>query len=265
VRLANILGLESLTLETTQEPCLEDDAATLIAAEWAITAAHCVRTGTLYPDITTMSVVFGEFDISSTDDMFDTKRKNVKLVLNPIVHEEYNIGKPFTNDIALLKLETVNLNDFTPACLPVLDTDYTGKTGHIYGWGTSNHCIQVLETQLMEISVPILGDTQCEALSGTTRLFSPCILDCIPPTPVSHAGLISEDMVCAGGDGKTACQGDSGGPLTVKEGDQHFLAGVVSWGIGCGSLPTVLNEVAKQRAWVDRNIAANGGATYCST
>ena len=49
-------------------------AATLIAAEWAVTAAHCVRTVIPYPDITTMSIVFGEFDISSSNDMFDTRR-----------------------------------------------------------------------------------------------------------------------------------------------------------------------------------------------
>ena len=57
----------------------------------------------------------------------------MKLVMDPIIHPEYQ--SPFTdsNDIALLKLETVNLGDFTPACLPAVDTDYTGKTGHAYG------------------------------------------------------------------------------------------------------------------------------------
>ena len=39
----------------------------------------------------------------------------------------------------------------------------------------------------------------------------------------------------------------SGGPLTVKASDQHYLAGVVSWGYGCAAdgLPGVYAEVAK--------------------
>ena len=61
--------------------------------------------------------------------------------------------------------------------------------------------------------------------------------------------------------GKDACQGDSGGPLTVKDSDQHHLAGVVSWGAGCAAdgLPGVYAEVAKFRTWVDATVAANGG------
>ena len=64
----------------------------------------------------------------------DIVRKVVPLAMDPIVHESYK--SPFTssNDIALLKLaEAVDLNIYTPACLPALNADYTGKTGRTYG------------------------------------------------------------------------------------------------------------------------------------
>jgi hypothetical protein len=67
-------------------------------------------------------------------------RKVVPLALEPIVHESY--GSPYTssNDIALLKLaEAVDLNIYTPACLPTLNTDYTGKIGRTYGELQTTH------------------------------------------------------------------------------------------------------------------------------
>jgi hypothetical protein len=61
-------------------------------------------------------------------------RKNVKLAIDPIVHESYESPKASSNDIALLKLaESVDLASYTPACLAAVDADYEGKTGSVYG------------------------------------------------------------------------------------------------------------------------------------
>ena len=50
------------------------------------------------------------------------------------MHESYKSPLVNSNDIALLKLaEKVDLNIYTPACLPALNTDYNGKTGSVYG------------------------------------------------------------------------------------------------------------------------------------
>ena len=78
--------------------------------------------------------MLGEFDLSSDSDSFDTKRKNVQLEIDPVVHEDYQSPQPYSNDIALLKLaESVDLDTYTPACLANTDADYTGQNGRVYG------------------------------------------------------------------------------------------------------------------------------------
>ena len=54
--------------------------------------------------------------------------------MDPIVHESYQNPKPYSNDIALLKLaEDIDLTTYTPACLPAPGADYIGQNGRVYG------------------------------------------------------------------------------------------------------------------------------------
>jgi len=224
-------------------------AASLVANNWAVTASHCFYNtdGVLTVTKDTMSLVLGVHDRTGTT---DTNRK-VLTIEEIVLHPSYNHANSM-NDIALLKLsESVDLDAWSPACLPTSGADFTGQNGWVYGWGKTSELGASLADKLLELEVPIVSDSVCASAMS--------------PQGVS----ITSDMLCAGGeDGKDACGGDSGGPFTVADSQSgaHTLVGAVSFGVGCAraGLYGVYADVPFFRTWIDETIAAKGGATFCS-
>jgi len=231
-------------------PGLGGCAASLVANNWAVTASHCFYDADGVQTVTkdTMSLVLGVHDLNGTS---DTNRK-VLTIEEIVIHPSFNHTFR-TNDIALLKIsESVDLEVWSPACLPTPGADFTGQNGWVYGWGVTSENGEKLADKLLEVEVPIVSDSVCDAALL-------CTVD----------NCITSDMFCAGGEeGKDACGGDSGGPLTVADSQSgvHTLVGAVSFGFGCGreGLYGVYANIPFFRTWMDQTIAAKGGATFCS-
>lgn len=198
----------------------------LIAPNWVVTAAHCVDLDTKPGDF---YIVAGDVDLS--------KGAAVRIA-NIYVHPNY-LAKHHLNDIALVKLERPAT---APAraiqVLPLSKEQAAFKwrsIARVTGWGYLAEKGATV-ADLRTVDIPIYPNSLCN-------------------DQVSYDGAISDDMVCAGlPEGtKDSCQGDSGGPLSVLLEGQRQLAGVVSWGEGCGRPLKfgVYTRIAHYSSWLD--------------
>lgn len=67
-------------------------------------------------------------------------------------------------------------------------------------------------------------------------------------------GTVTDSMFCANveGGGKDACIGDSGGPIVFRDGNNHTLVGLVSWGYQCALPDTagVYSRITSGMDWI---------------
>jgi len=221
---------------------------TLVAAEWVVTAAHCVfQDGalTVTTPVKDMKIVLGEHDKTATNSKIPRKVVAVKQI---ITHPNFK-SETVENDLAMIKLaEPVDLEVYIPACLASPGQDATGQKALVYGWGTTAENGPTSD-KLLEVEVPIVSNSVCQAAMKDLEW------------------EVTSDMLCAGGNsGKDACQGDSGGPMTVSKGGQHTLVGSVSIGYGCGRANRygIYARTAFFREWIDSTMADNGVTTKCA-
>uniref|UniRef100_W5M9V0 Transmembrane serine protease 9 n=1 Tax=Lepisosteus oculatus TaxID=7918 RepID=W5M9V0_LEPOC len=104
------------------------------------------------------------------------------------------------------------------------------------GVGKGPRCAGSPAAMLQKASVDIISQSECQR---------------------SYANGLTSSMLCAGfmEGGTDTCTGDSGGPLSCQEpSGRWFLAGVTSWGRGCGrnGFPGVYVRLTAVRQWMSQ-------------
>ncbi|GMH41991.1 hypothetical protein BSKO_09910 [Bryopsis sp. KO-2023] len=202
----------------------------LIAKNVVLTAGHCLVHRLLKKPVVHIGRFLREGDDEGRFETFQTKETRV--------HPDFK-GRSgvYDFDIALLVLD--GDSNAEPRGIRK-DEKCFGESaqcglGTALGWGlTVSGDTESAADRLLMVRIPPVPRKQCGELIGTT---------------------ITDAMVCAGEKGKDACQLDSGGPLIFGK----FIAGLTSWGKGCGENPGVYTNVGGLSEWVDRQLKEISG------
>jgi secreted trypsin-like serine protease len=223
----------------------------LIGAEWVLTAAHCVVSFGSVADPEDIDVVLGvnNLDEGPTSGSSGQRIGLTQVIPNPAYNEVSS-----DSDVALLHLSA-------PASLAPSAVGTLGLVGPgdgalvapgtiatVTGWGVTSESGSSGSNALLEVDVPIVSNSTCNA-------------------PASYNGAVTENMLCAGFDEgeKDSCYGDSGGPLIVPDGGGGWLqAGVVSWGNGCARPDWygVYSRVSQFKGWIGQYATDLGTPVY---
>lgn len=208
----------------------------LISSQWVVSAAHCFYDDRLYsPSVWT--VYLGKLLLSRS-----SPTEEVARVQHIHLHQYYD-DESHDYDLALLKLDrpasALLAGHARPACLPPPTHQLEpGLLCWVTGWGALREGGSASNV-LQKVDVHLVSEEACVR---------------------SYGHLVTPRMLCAGyriGE-KDACQGDSGGPLVCQEpSGRWFLAGVVSWGKGCGrpDYYGVYTRITRLTDWIQQVIS----------
>lgn len=225
----------------------------IISRQWILTAAHCIHVKPNGGKLTPNELLV----MSGSSSLLHGELREISEI---IVHEGYQHGRGFNNDIALLKLKepiSESKGKIGAIRLTSQNIDLQGQSAMVIGWGLLENDSKPIN--LMETDINVVTNQACnQGLQQTVhRRLGINLIKLAQQfgiskekveqafqmfTPIPIPGL-TENMICAGvaSGAKTSCQGDSGGPLMVKTEDGRWLqVGIVSFGANAGMIGNVL-------------------------
>ncbi|XP_069823984.1 ovochymase-2 [Dendropsophus ebraccatus] len=221
---------------------------TIISDTYILTAAHCISAK--HP-MFKIRVYVGDHDFSVEE--ASEQSFFLKAVFK---HPNFNPGKPFNYDIAILELmgKIQFGKNIQPACLPNPDDVFlAGSLCITLGWGRLQEGGHV-PNRLQQVALPLIEYKRClKIMESVDR----------------HLGF--DTVICAGyPEGqKDACQGDSGGPFLCQRSQGRWvLIGLTSWGLGCArkwsdnrlqprdkrGSPGIFTDIQRLLNWLSANL-----------
>lgn len=191
----------------------------LIAAEWVLTAAHCVvDRGVVFPPAL-VRVTVGRMDLRNT-----SVGERVGVV-EVVPHPKYD-EKTLAYDAALLRLaKAVAQDPIELAPEGGSRYDRPGRRAWVAGWGAVAQRPFRYIPEAQETYLKIRGEQTCVEEWG--RLFRPTT------------------MLCASRPPRSTAPGDSGAPLFVEARGGYVQIGIVSFGAAIkGTKPTVFTQIS---------------------
>lgn len=223
--------------------------ATVINAEYVLTAAHCV-----YGAESEMLHYWVVPQLQDTADYLSTSNKyRVKEYYYP---DTYVDSAPWPDDIAILKLEsTISGNpDYSASLNSIANDTYVESK-------SSDNFIAI-------------GHGLIEGNQSSSGYLQATSLDIISPSSTCDSS-ISDKQLCFDGEvsgnyKNSTCEGDSGGPVFWYNGAAYVQIGITSWGFKtCGAkaydYSSVFTEVYDYDSWIQSVISGGETAKYYVT